>query len=321
MTGLPTAGSIPLELEKTDISAYLTGNTGIRGVTTFDSGKPGPHVAITAVVHGNELCGPIALDWLFRQQVRPLAGRLSLAFVNLDAYELYDPADPFASRWADEDMNRLWQAETLDDDSTRERRRARELRPFVDTVDLLLDLHSMQNATDPLTLSGPLEKGRELARAVGYPALVVTDKGHAAGKRMRDYAGFSDPQSPKNALLVECGQHWEKSSADVALATSIRFLRATGVVDAAFGAAELARIGAPAPQSFIEIVEPVTIMTDDFRFEGDFLGQEVIEKAGTVIARDGDKPIVAPHDRTVLIMPSKRLTKGMTAVRLGRFVE
>ena len=80
----------PLELKKTDITPYLAGNTGIRGVTTFDSGRAGPHVAITAVVHGNELCGPIALDWLFRNEVRPLTGKLSLAFVNLDAYARFE---------------------------------------------------------------------------------------------------------------------------------------------------------------------------------------------------------------------------------------
>ena len=39
----------------------------------------------------------------------------------------------------------------------------------------------------------------------------------------------------KNALLVECGQHWEKSSEDVAIKTLIKFLRHTGVMDNNFG--------------------------------------------------------------------------------------
>lgn len=311
----------PIELAKTDISPYLAGNTGIRGVTTFDSGVPGPHVAVTAIVHGNELCGPIALDWLFRNEVRPVRGRLSLAFVNLDAYDRYDPADPFASRWADEDMNRLWQDETLNGGDTLERKRAKELRPFIDSVDLLLDLHSMQNATAPLYIAGPLAKGRALAHAVGTPALVVSDEGHAAGKRMRDYGGFGDPASEKNALLVECGQHWKKASADVALETTLRFLQATGAVAPNAFADELARFPAPVPQSFVEIVAPITIETDDFRFTDNFVGQEVIARAGTVIAHDGGMPVVTPHDNTVLIMPNRRPARGLTAVRLGRFVE
>ena len=60
------------------------------------------------------------------------------------------------------------------------------------------------------------------------PADLLIDTGHPAGLRMRDRGGFGDPTSPKNALLIECGQHWEKSSVDVAIDTTLRFLKATG---------------------------------------------------------------------------------------------
>ena len=72
----------PIELEAPDISAYKRGNTGIDYVHQFDSGKNGPHVMISAIVHGNELCGAVALDHLFRNEVRPIKGKLSLAFMN-----------------------------------------------------------------------------------------------------------------------------------------------------------------------------------------------------------------------------------------------
>jgi hypothetical protein len=39
--------------------------------------------------------------------------------------------------------------------------------------------------------------------------------------------------------------------------------------------------------------------------------------AGTLIGHDGDEPVLAPHDPTVLIMPSRRLWPGKTAVRLA----
>jgi hypothetical protein len=47
----------------------------------------------------------------------------------------------------------------------------------------------------------------------------------------------------------------------------------------------------------------------------------VIAKAGSVIGRDGGRPVVTPYDNCVLIMPSRRLGRGQTAVRLGRFVD
>ncbi|MGE4111536.1 MAG: succinylglutamate desuccinylase/aspartoacylase family protein, partial [Burkholderiales bacterium] len=130
-----------VEIAQPDISPYRKGNTGIDYATTFDSGKPGPHVMITALAHGNEICGAIVLDELFRAGIRPLHGRLTLVFCNVAAFERFDPEKPEASRWVEEDFNRLWTAEVLDGrrDSI-DLRRARTLRPLLDTVDLLLDI-------------------------------------------------------------------------------------------------------------------------------------------------------------------------------------
>ena len=74
---------MPVELSPPDISVYRHGNVGIDHVHRFTSPEPGPHVLLTAVVHGNELCGAIALDWLMRTGLRPRCGTLTLAFVCL----------------------------------------------------------------------------------------------------------------------------------------------------------------------------------------------------------------------------------------------
>jgi predicted deacylase len=310
----------PIELSPPDISAYRAGTSTIPYATTFDSGKPGPHALITAVVHGNELCGAIALDFLFRENVRPSRGRLSLAFCNVAAYLSFARDNPTASRFVDEDFNRLWSPERLDGfQRSAEVARARELRPIVDDADFLLDIHSMQIATAPLMLCGPLEKGRRFARQVGVPQTIVSDAGHPAGPRMRDYGGFGDPASPKNALLVECGQHWERSSADMAKETALRFLATLDMIDAPI----LTRFGlqpTPARQELIEVTHAITISGGSFTFAENYQGLEVIPRRGTEIARDGSKPVLTPYDDCVLIMPSRRLSRGQTAVRLGRYV-
>ena len=309
----------PVELEAVDITPYKAGNTGIDYVTTFDSGKPGPHVAVTAVVHGNELCGAIAVDWLFRQEVRPVAGKLSLAFANVEAYLAFDPDDPTTSRFLDEDFNRVWSPKKLDGDGrTLELERARAIRPFIDKVDLLFDIHSMQKQSAPLILSGPLERGRQLAQAVGVPELVVSDAGHAEGVRMRDYGGFADPASSKNALLIECGQHWEKPAGDLAIASAVRFLRATGAVAPDFGEGHT---GPDAKQVFAEVSGPVTIHSEaGFTFAKEWTSGEVVEKAGTLIGHDGDEPVTTPYDNCMLVMPTMKPWKGQTAVRLARVI-
>ncbi|RKQ73589.1 M14 family metallopeptidase [Oceanibaculum indicum] len=310
-----------VELTAPDISAYRAGNTGIDYATTFDSGKPGPHVMVNAVTHGNELCGAIALDYLFRNDIRPQQGKLTFSFANVEAYLSFDPANPTASRFVEEDFNRLWSEEVLDGprDSV-ELRRARQMRPLIDSVDYLLDIHSMQHPTAPLMLCGPLEKGIALARALKHPEIVVSDKGHAAGKRLRDYRFFGDPNDPRNALLIECGQHWEKSSQTVALDNALRFLAHYGTIDRETMDRHLSTQELT-PQKVIQVTDPITVKSDNFRFVADYKGLEVIEKKGSLLGHDGDEPVYTPHDRCVLIMPSRRLTKGQTAVRLGRFLD
>ena len=314
------ASLYPVNLQAPDITPYRKGNTGIEFVTTFASGKPGPHVLLTAVVHGNELCGAIALDFLFRNDVRPTRGKLTLAFMNVAAYHNFDPANPDVSRYVDEDFNRVWGEDTLAGSrDSAELRRARELRPIVNQADYLLDIHSMQHPTVPLLLCGPTEKGRQLARTIGYPQHVVSDVGHAAGRRMRDYGAFADEASTKNALLIECGQHWQRESETVAKEMAVRFLAHYDVIDRRFVAEHLPA-QAPATQKLVQVTGPVTIETDSFRFASTYTGMEVIEKAGTLIGHDGDKEVRTPYDNCVLIMPSRRLRRGESAVRFGRFL-
>lgn len=307
-----------IEIEPPDIGRYRAGNRGIDYVTTLESGAPGPHVMINALTHGNEICGAIALDHLFQSGLRPARGKITLVFANVAAYRAFDRANPGASRYVNEDFNRLWDKATLDGPRrSAELERARQLRPLYESADRLLDLHSMQYATAPLMLIGLAAKTEELARKVGLPALMVRDKGHEAGPRLRDYAAFAAADAPQVALLAECGQHWEKRAAEVAIETSWRFLAATSVL-APERAAEILARPAP-PQQLVTVTDTVTIASDDFRFIADYRGLEVIPKAGSLIARDGGAEIRTPYDECVLIMPSRRLGPGQTAVRLGRF--
>jgi len=313
----------PVELIPPDIGAYRAGNSGVEYVTTFEAPAAGPHVLVTALTHGNEICGAIVLDRLFRAGLRPRRGKLTLCFNNVAAYAEFDPRMPIASRYVDEDFNRLWDPAALDGPrQSVELTRARALRPVVEAADFLLDLHSMQHATAPLMLAGTLDKSVILARRVGLPELIMCDKGHAAGPRMRDYGAFGDPGSPKTALLIECGQHWEHRAAEVAMDVTLRFLTAVG----AFEREDVVGLGgrdfdARLRQRVIAVTEAVTIAGDRFDFVEDYRGLEIIPKQGTVIGHDDGREIRTPYDDCVLIMPSRRLLKGQTAVRLGRFVD
>ena len=304
----------------TDISAYRAGNTGIDYVHRFDSGTPGPVVTVNALTHGNELCGAYAVKRLFEHDIRPARGTLIVSFANVAAYERFDPANPVASRFVDEDFNRLWAPEVLGGTRTsQELVRARAYLPVLQESDYLLDIHSMQSLSPPVMLCGTAPRGRVLARRVGVPVNIVADAGHAAGLRMRDHGEYGQADGRRTALLVECGQHWLQPTVAVAIETTFRFLLATGAIDEATAALHLGP--PPAPQRVVEVSGPVTIRSDDFHFVEDYQGLEIIADAGTVIGHDGDAPVITPYDDCVLIMPSKQLRRGQTAVRFGRLVE
>jgi predicted deacylase len=310
----------PIEIAPPDIRRYREGNAGVDYVHILDSGEPGPSVMLQALTHGNEVCGAIALDYVLNEKIRPNRGKLTLAFANIAAFERFDPADPDRSRYIDEDYNRVWADAVLNGTrDSAELRRARQLRPFVDAADFLLDLHSMHEPCRPIMVCGTVDKGAAFARRVGVPADLLIDTGHPAGLRMMERGGFGDPRSPKGALLIECGQHWERSSVDVAIDTTLRFLRTTGTLDEASVESRL-RLKPPAVQRVVRVTEPVVARSMDFRFALPVRGLQVVPKAGTAVAVDGEKTWRTPYDDCVLVMPSLRhLKPGTTMVRLGRY--
>ena len=310
---------IAIELIAPDIDSHRRSATGVNFVHTFESGRPGPHVMVNAVTHGNEICGALVIDRLLRTGVRPARGTLTLSFANIEAFFRFDPKRPYATRFIDEDFNRVWNARTLDGPrDSMELRRARQLRPFVEAADFLLDIHSMLEPSPPVMICGPLDKGIGLAFDVAIPRDIVSDEGHANGTRMRDFEGFGDPASPKNALLVECGQHWERAAEQVAWQTTWRFLRHVGIIDPETAAREIPS-QAPQPQRLVRVTDAVVARTPEFRFAREYSGMEVVARQGDVIAYDGEETVRAPYDNCVLVMPVPNNVKtGLTAVRLGR---
>ena len=310
----------PVAVPPPDIRRWRAGNCGVDHVHAFDSGRPGPEVLITALVHGNEYSGAIVLGDLLAAGLRPARGRLTLAFCNVAAFKRFAVADPDAARFIDEDMNRVWSAERLEGPgSSVELRRARELRPFVERCTHLLDLHSMHEPCAPLLVTGTLPHDIAWARGLRCQGSIVIDEGHADGTRMRDYAGGAVPE--RVSLLLEAGQHWAAGTVDRARDVTARWLLATGVSkpdDVPSG--WMLPDGPPPPA--VRVTHRVVAHSLDFGFTAAYTGGEVIPDAGTIIAVDAGEPVRTPYDACVLVMPSLRqLRPGVTAVRLGQLVE
>ena len=318
----PAAPPLVFALPAPHLGAWRAGNTGTEGVWHFDSGRPGRHVMVSALVHGNELCGAWALKGLLEAGVRPATGTLTLAFCNLAAFDKFDAGNHDASRFTDEDLNRQWLDERIDAGDTAERRRAAALRPFVARADWLLDIHSMHEPSAPLLLTGIQPRNLALARALRTPEHVVVDAGHKDGVRMRDYGRFGALEdNGTRSLLVECGFHGDPASRAVAQDLCVRFLALSGVIDGDALTLQLPGWRQPdAPRQWaLEVTGPVVATSSAFRFAGPYTGLEVFAHAGTVIGDNDGVPVTTPYDDCVLVMPSVRQARaGVTVVRFAR---
>lgn len=313
------------ELQPPDLSRWRGGNGAVNGVWRFESGTPGRDVLVSALVHGNELCGAWAVADALAAGLRPRAGALTFMFANLDAFDRFDPAVPDASRFVDADMNRLWGAMpwTQTDESTwgAEHRRVRTLAPIVERSEWLLDLHSMHEPGEALGLVGPLSGHALSALGLGAPSLLVADAGHSAGCRMRDHGRYGRADEEGTfALLVECGFHGDPRSADVARDVMARFLVASG----ALGDEDLPRSWRkpddPRGQRLLEVTHAVTVAAGaPAHFEREWTNGELVREAGTLVAWTGGAEVRTPYDDCVLIMPTLvHASPGATLLRFAR---
>lgn len=304
-----------------DLELWRKGNTGTEGVWRFQAPEPGPCVAITALIHGNELCGAWAVSQLLALLdggAKLRRGQLTLAFCNLRAFARFDAANPHASRFVEEDLNRQWSPDRLASGSSLERRRAAELRPWLEDADYLLDLHSMHEEGSALLLTGMQPRHVEFVRELGVPGTAVIDAGHAEGKRMRDFGRFGSDGGDARSVLIECGYHGNPDSRLVAQDAVHRLLDLTRVLDPRDLPQDW-RLDRPAAQWALEVTDAIVAETVDFRFAFTPTDLQVIERKGTVIGHERGREIVTPYDDCVLVMPSLRqLRPGVTVVRLAR---
>ena len=296
-----------------DLSPFRKGNIGIDYVHRFESGRPGPHVLINALTHGNEFCGMVAATRLLDEGVRPLIGTLTVSFANVAAYETFDPAQPFESRQLVHNLNRVWSSEWLDGpEDSPELRRARELRPVVAAADHLLDIHSTSQDVEPFWVYPAFERNSEAALAIGRPTVhLVMPGGLGSGTPVIQHGHFGEAAGRGAGMVVECGQHFLQASADVAIDVTRRFLAHFGLMahDPAWAVPGAARR--------FELLQTYVIKTPEFRFVRPCLGFEVFAR-DELIATDGPEEIRAPCDDCSILMPARAAVVGREGVYLSR---
>jgi predicted deacylase len=306
----PPAG---IELQPRDLSPYRRGNVGIDYVHRFESGRPGPHVLVNALTHGNEFCGMVAATHLLDSGVRPAIGTLTVSFAHVEAYASFDSARPYESRQLVHNLNRVWSAEWLDgDEDSPELRRARELRPVVAAADHILDIHSTAQDVPPFWVYPNFERNGAAALALGRPAVhLVMPQGLGSGTPLIQHGAHGTAEGRGVALVAECGQHFRRETGEVAVGVALDFL-------AHFGLLEREAAPAPAaPQQRYELLQTCMVKTPTFRFTRPLVGFETFAR-GELIATDGDEELRAPCDDCTVLMPTREPVMGREGVYLSR---
>jgi predicted deacylase len=176
-----------------------------------------PGVAVVAGVHGDEPCGPEAVESLLAD---PPAFERPVKFVVAN-----EKALERGVRYLDEDLNRAFPGDA--EAEGHERRLAARLRSELDGCTTLA-LHSTQSYARPFALVDTVTPTTaEVCADLPIDAVVETDA--YAGGRLIDYP---------RTVEVECGLQWSEAAAANARELVTAFLGATDVLPAASGTAD-----------------------------------------------------------------------------------
>jgi len=293
-----------------DIEPYRHGNSRVPFVWTFVAPTVGPHVMLSALTHGNEPCGAVALKRLLDAGMRPRRGRLTLVFANVEAYAAFHAGRDLPARFLDRDLNRLWNDNWIDADlKSREAARARQLRPVLSSVDYLLDLHSTATVARPFFVIADLAKSRRLADLMTWPPTQqLMPGGCLEGRHLIDYGRFSDANDAAVAMTIECGRHEDSGSGDAAFASAMLFLQQ---LDVLAPADHFVHLRQREPIKRYRTVMPYVVSSD--RFELLVPADGFVSVAvGEVVALDNGMEIRAPFDATV-VAPRPSPAAGATA--------
>lgn len=284
-------------------SLFIQNDAGATGVTRFASRAdlPRPHLAIVGAVHGNERCGLQAIRRL-EQELREsrldlCAGTLFLIHGNPEATR-----EQHRHTSAGVDLNRLFdfrfERELEPERWTVEHHRALALRPLLDSVDALLDLHSASAPSPPFAIASRVPASRPFAEALGLEYVTFGWDGPGLLGNIVSLGVLTRRELP--GVSVECGRHEDEGAVEVAYRCGVRALSYFGMTSAAL----------PKASAITRLIVKAAFKrpSESFRFERPLCGMQQLE-AGDIIGH-GDHLLLSVRSPCIVIMPNERVAVG-----------
>lgn len=263
---------------------------------------PRPHVGIVGAVHGNEPCGLRAIERLHAELV---GGELSLLQGTLFLIHGNPRATEEQKRHTEggADLNRFFDYRFVEEMATEtwlyEHHRAFALKPLLESLDAVLDLHSTTAPSPPFAIASPVPESQVMAAAVGvgYVTLGWDRPGLLGDKVLIS----TTTRRGLPAVSVECGQHDDPQSAQVAYLCARRLLSHVGLLDP---------IADTAPRSSMRLMLQAAVKrpSPGFRFARPLRGMEQLAAGETI---GSDENLVLSANRSCwVIMPNDGVPVG-----------
>ena len=292
---------------------------------TYKGLGTGPKLIVTGAVHGNETCGTQGITRVLQEidSGQLLVERGTVTFVPITNPLAYAKKD----RAGDRNLNR--NLSPTKDPKDFEDRIANWLCPLFVQHEVLLDLHSTRAATEPFAMLGPKdntgslqpfkhsEQERAMARHLGVRRFVdgwLDTYAKGVARRVEQGTGSELNRSPiygvgtteymrsvgGYAITLECGQHEDPSSIEVAyraIHNVLAFLRiSTEPVPEPVGSYEA-----------LHLREVIDRNDAKDAFDRAWSSFDKFKKGDVIGTRADGTKVVAPHDGWIMFPDAKSL--------------
>ncbi|MBK8321191.1 MAG: succinylglutamate desuccinylase/aspartoacylase family protein [Betaproteobacteria bacterium] len=297
---------------------------------TFTGAKPGPKLIVTGAVHGNETCGTQGI----RRVLADIdAGRLAILAGTVTFVPVTNPlAYAKKDRSGDRNLNRNLAPTANPVDF--EDRVANWLCPLLAQHEILLDLHSTRAKNPAFAMLGPFDNAgtlqpfsqakreRALALALGvsrfvdgwletYAKGVERRNARVGTASTRAQALNTDPKYGVGtteymrsiggcSITLECGQHEDPASPDVAYAAIHRALAHLGLADGPV----------PAPVSgaeYLSLVDVIDRLDANDAFAREWSSFNRLAQGDLIATRADGTKLLAPEDGFIVFPDHKAL--------------
>lgn len=272
---------------------------------SFDSHAPGTNLLVFGAIHGDEHCGPVAIERIIQriQNGKLQVTRGSVTFVPVCNPEAYSAK----KRVLKENLNRVFR-KTEHPEST-EAELANELCPLVDACDALLDIHSsFVPAPSNVFVDYPTPENMNFAKSLSpdfiifdWP-LVYKNTPHAFDSWTTDRYAH---EAGKIGILAECGKHDDPQALILAEQYILRTLSHFKLVDID----QDGRISEARPCS-IYMTEIFKRESADDRFTKPWYHLEPVASGTTIAVRASGEKISVTQDSYIIFPKEYALPEG-----------